>query len=174
MPRNVEGEIDRVNCWSVLQVRYSRLVLITLAYIGARASSGDQFEPLVQMYLQRTASFARCESAVFRTEESLLDWLVKQQTRTLPIPVLLDSRGKQMSSEEFAAWLGSRRDEGVQHIAFAIGPASGWSDQSRSRARLLLSLGQFTLAHSLARVVMAEQIYRASTILCGHPYHTGH
>ncbi len=45
---------------------------------------------------------------------------------------------------------------------------------ARQRARLLLSLGQFTLAHSLARVVMAEQIYRASTILTGHPYHTGH
>jgi 23S rRNA (pseudouridine1915-N3)-methyltransferase len=149
-------------------------VLITLAYIGARASSGDLFEPLVQMYLQRTAPFARCESAVFRNEESLLDWLSKQQARTPPVAVLLDSRGKQMNSEAFAAWLSSRRDEGAQNIAFAIGPASGWSDAARQRARLLLSLGQFTLAHSLARVVVAEQIYRASTILTGHPYHSRH
>lgn len=79
-----------------------------------------------------------------------------------------------MSSESFAAWLGAQRDEGTQHIVFAIGPASGWSDAARGRARMLLSLGRFTLAHSLARVVMAEQIYRASTILTGHPYHTGH
>jgi 23S rRNA (pseudouridine1915-N3)-methyltransferase len=149
-------------------------VLITLAYIGARASSGDQFEPLVQMYLERTASFARCEGAAFRAEQSLLDWLTKQQARTPPVVVLLDSRGKEMSSEAFAAWLGGRRDEGAQHIVFAIGPASGWGEEARRRARLLLSLGQFTLAHSLARVVMAEQIYRASTILTGHPYHSGH
>jgi 23S rRNA (pseudouridine1915-N3)-methyltransferase len=149
-------------------------MLITLAYIGARPSSGDPFEPLIQTYLERIASFARCESPAFRTEESLLDWLLKQQARTPAVAVLLDSRGKQMTSEVFAAWLGSRRDEGAQHIVFAIGPASGWSDVSRQRARLVLSLGQFTLAHALARVVMAEQIYRASTILTGHPYHTGH
>jgi 23S rRNA (pseudouridine1915-N3)-methyltransferase len=149
-------------------------VLITLAHIGARASSGDEFESLVQMYLQRTSAFARCEGAAFRAEQPLLDWLAKQQARTLPVAVLLDSRGKQMTSEAFAAWLGGRRDEGAQHIVFAIGPASGWSDAARQNARLLLSLGQLTLAHSLARVVMAEQIYRASTILTGHPYHTGH
>lgn len=151
-----------------------KYVQITLAYVGARASASDEFEPLAQTYLQRTSSFARCDSSAFRTEQSLLDWLAKQQGRTQPVVVLLDSRGKQMTSESFAAWLGARRDEGSQAIVFAIGPASGWSDTARQSARLLLSLGQFTLAHGLARVVMAEQIYRASTILTGHPYHTGH
>jgi 23S rRNA (pseudouridine1915-N3)-methyltransferase len=87
---------------------------------------------------------------------------------------MLDSRGKQMSSEAFATWLGARRDEGAQHIAFIIGPANGWSDAGRKRAHLLLSLGPMTLAHALARLVMAEQIYRAFTILTGHPYHGGH
>jgi 23S rRNA (pseudouridine1915-N3)-methyltransferase len=79
-----------------------------------------------------------------------------------------------MTSEVFAAWLGARRDEGAQHIVFAIGPASGWSDGAHGKAQLLLSLGPMTLAHALARVVMAEQIYRAFTILTGHPYHGGH
>lgn len=79
-----------------------------------------------------------------------------------------------MTSEAFAAWLGSRRDEGARHIVFAIGPADGWTDAARSRAQVLLSLGAFTMAHSLARLVMAEQLYRACTILTGHPYHTGH
>jgi 23S rRNA (pseudouridine1915-N3)-methyltransferase len=88
--------------------------------------------------------------------------------------VLLDSRGRQMTSEAFAAWLGARRDQGTQHIVFAIGPADGWSQAARDRAQLLLSLGPMTLAHSLARLVMAEQLYRAFTILSGHPYHTGH
>jgi 23S rRNA (pseudouridine1915-N3)-methyltransferase len=79
-----------------------------------------------------------------------------------------------MSSEVFAAWLGTRRDEGAQHIVFAIGPASGWSDAAREQAKLLLSLGPMTLAHALARLVAAEQLYRAFTILTGHPYHGGH
>jgi 23S rRNA (pseudouridine1915-N3)-methyltransferase len=57
---------------------------------------------------------------------------------------------------------------------FAVGPADGWSEAARKAARMLLSLGQFTVAHPLARLVMAEQIYRATTILTGHPYHTGH
>jgi 23S rRNA (pseudouridine1915-N3)-methyltransferase len=98
----------------------------------------------------------------------------RQQGRTPLVAVLLDSRGKQMSSEVFAAWLGTRRDEGAQHIVFAIGPASGWSDAARGQAKLLLSLGPMTLAHALARLVAAEQLYRAFTILTGHPYHGGH
>jgi 23S rRNA (pseudouridine1915-N3)-methyltransferase len=56
----------------------------------------------------------------------------------------------------------------------AIGPADGWSDTARQRADLLLSLGRITLPHQLARVVLAEQVYRAFTILAGHPYHSGH
>jgi 23S rRNA (pseudouridine1915-N3)-methyltransferase len=79
-----------------------------------------------------------------------------------------------MTSESFAGWLGARRDEGAQQIVFAIGPASGWSQAARERATLLLSLGTLTLAHALARLVIAEQLYRAFTILAGHPYHTGH
>lgn len=79
-----------------------------------------------------------------------------------------------MSSEAFAAWIGAKRDEGSQQVVFAVGPASGWSDAARKRAQILLSLGQMTIAHALARLLMAEQIYRACTILTGHPYHTGH
>jgi len=104
----------------------------------------------------------------------LFEWATRRQARTAPIMVILDSRGRSMSSEVFAAWLGARRDEGAQHIVFAIGPADGWSDASRQRASLQLSFGPMTLAHSLARLVLAEQIYRAFTILTGHPYHAGH
>ena len=63
---------------------------------------------------------------------------------------------------------------GAQQIVFAIGPADGWSKDARGRAQLLLSFGPLTLAHALARVVLAEQLYRAFTILAGHPYHAGH
>ncbi len=147
---------------------------VTLAHVGARPRAKDGFNSLTATYLERCSPFARCQAESFRTQEALLDWLGRQQGRTPATTVLLDSRGRQMTSEALAAWLGARRDEGAQNIVFAIGPASGWSDAARTRAHLLLSLGSLTLAHSLARLVMAEQIYRAFTILSGHPYHTGH
>ena len=149
-------------------------MLITLAHIGARPGSKGDFEPLVQNYLERSSPLSRCRTEAFRSEETFLEWLVKQQGRMPALTVLLDSRGRQMSSEAFAGWIGARRDEGSQHIVFAVGPASGWSDSARARAQLLLSFGQMTTAHALARLLMAEQIYRACTILTGHPYHSGH
>jgi 23S rRNA (pseudouridine1915-N3)-methyltransferase len=151
---------------------------LTLAHIGARTDSSskykDSFDSLAQIYLDRCSAFARCLSQAFRTEEAMLEWLGRQQSRTPAIVVLLDSRGRQMTSEAFAAWLGARRDQGAQHIVFAIGPADGWSETARERAHLLLSLGPMTLAHALARLVLTEQLYRAFTILSGHPYHSGH
>jgi 23S rRNA (pseudouridine1915-N3)-methyltransferase len=126
------------------------------------------------MYLDRCTSFARCETENFRSEQAFFDWLDRQQRRTAAVTVLLDSRGRQMTSEKFAEWLGRQRDGGAQQIVFAVGPADGWSEDSRKRASLLMSLGPMTLAHTIARVVLAEQIYRAFTILTGHPYHSGH
>jgi 23S rRNA (pseudouridine1915-N3)-methyltransferase len=146
----------------------------TLAHIGPKFSSKDSYEELVALYLDRCSAFARCQSEAFRTEDALFTWINRQQRRTPVVAVLLDSRGRQMPSEAFAAWLGHQRDGGAQHIVFAIGPASGWSDAYRQRAQLLLSLGQLTMAHALARLVLAEQLYRAFTILTGHPYHSGH
>ena len=147
---------------------------LTLAHIGARPGSKDGFDALTQVYLERCSGFARCQSEVFRSEEALEDWQTRRQGRTPAMLVLLDSRGKTMTSEAFAAWLGARRDDGAQHMVFAVGPASGWSETARRRADLLLSLGPMTLAHALARLVLAEQLYRAFTILSGHPYHGGH
>ena len=147
---------------------------LTLSHVGARIGSKDGFEALTQSYLERLAPFGRVQTEAFRTEEAMLEWLARQQGRTSAVAVMLDSRGRQMSSESFAAWMGSRRDEGAQHLVFAIGPADGWSEEARKRAQLLLSLGPMTMAHALARLVMAEQLYRAFTILSGHPYHAGH
>lgn len=147
---------------------------LTLAHIGARSGSKDEFNTATEAYLSRCSALARCKTEAFRNEQALLDWLKRLEGRTPVVTVLLDSRGRQMSSEVFAAWLGARRDEGTQQIVFAVGPASGWSEAARARAQLLLSLGPMTLAHALARLVIAEQIYRAQAILTGHPYHGGH
>jgi len=147
---------------------------ITLAHIGSRTLGKNGFDAQVAQLLQRSSALARCECSAFKSEPAFLDWLDRQQGRTPAFPVLLDSRGKQMDSQGFAAWLAARRDEGTQHLVFAIGPADGWSDTARARARLLLSLGPLTLPHAIARLLIAEQIYRAHTILSGHPYHCGH
>src|SRR3569833_1941296 len=107
---------------------------IVLVNIGPKPSSKDRLEALTSMYLDRCSTYARCETESFRSEQLLFDWLERQQRRTPVIKVLLDSRGRQMTSEAFAAWLGRQRDEGAQQIVFAIGPADGWSEDARTRA----------------------------------------
>jgi 23S rRNA (pseudouridine1915-N3)-methyltransferase len=86
----------------------------------------------------------------------------------------MDSRGKQLFSEEWARFLGDYQDRNPLPLVFAIGPANGFSEDVRASAQHTFSLGKMTLAHELARVVLLEQIYRAFTILKGHPYHSGH
>jgi 23S rRNA (pseudouridine1915-N3)-methyltransferase len=150
---------------------------VTLAHIGAPARKQDPYEGLVSDYLKRCVGVAKCDTQSFRTESAFLDWVGRQKGRTEPALLLLDGRGRQMSSEALADWLGKRRNDGVQQIVFAIGPADGWSENVRTEAKRrsgLLSFGPMTLAHQLARLVMAEQLYRACTILTGHPYHKGH
>lgn len=85
--------------------------------------------------------------------------------------VLLDERGKQLSSEDFAELLGRWRDEGVREARFLIGAADGHGEAARERADLLLAFGAMTWPHMLARALLIEQLWRATSILAGHPYH---
>lgn len=85
--------------------------------------------------------------------------------------VALDGRGRPLSSEKFAGWLGQHRDQGCRNLVFIIGGADGLSDQVIARAHLQISLGAMTWPHMLVRMMLAEQIYRAVTILANHPYH---
>lgn len=85
--------------------------------------------------------------------------------------VVLDERGKTMGSADFAKMLKKWEDEGVSHTAFLIGGADGHGDAVRQQADVLLAFGQMTWPHMLVRVMLAEQIYRAKTIVDGHPYH---
>jgi 23S rRNA (pseudouridine1915-N3)-methyltransferase len=85
--------------------------------------------------------------------------------------VTLDGRGKALSSEDFARRLARWRDEGITTLAFAIGGADGLDPALVKRARFVLSLGAMTWPHLLVRAMLAEQIYRAQSILLGHPYH---
>ena len=85
--------------------------------------------------------------------------------------VALDERGKTLSSADFAAILGTWRDQGAPAVAFLIGGADGHDDAVRRRADMILNLGAMTWPHLLVRGLIAEQIYRAQCILDGHPYH---
>ena len=92
--------------------------------------------------------------------------------------VLLDERGPPLSSEAFAALLGRWRDDGVREARFLIGAADGHGDAARAEvgkgegaADLLLGFGAMTWPHMLARAMLAEQLWRATSILAGHPYH---
>jgi len=87
--------------------------------------------------------------------------------------ICLDPAGKRLSSEDFARTLGSLRDDGSGGLAFLIGGPDGLGQAVMDKADFPLSLGPMTLPHGLARIVLAEQLYRAMTILAGHPYHRG-
>lgn len=85
--------------------------------------------------------------------------------------VLLDERGKALDSEGFASLLGTFRDSGKRDLMIAIGGADGLDPSLHSRADAVLNLGKMTWPHQLVRILIAEQLYRAVTILSGHPYH---
>jgi 23S rRNA (pseudouridine1915-N3)-methyltransferase len=85
--------------------------------------------------------------------------------------VLLDERGKNLSSEDFASKLTAWRDHGSKSVNFLIGGPDGHDAGLRSEAALVWSFGALTWPHQLVRIMLAEQIYRATTIIAGHPYH---
>lgn len=85
--------------------------------------------------------------------------------------IVLDERGKSLSSRAFADTLRAYRDDGVRQLLLALGGPDGHGESARARADMLLSFGTMTWPHQLARILVAEQLYRATTILSGHPYH---
>ena len=116
----------------------------------------------VEHYLKMLRRYATVEVVEVREDDDV--------TRRIPeraFVALLDAKGRQMTSEAFAAWLEERRHEG-RPLCFVIGGAFGLDLPG---ADLRLSLGRMTLPHQLARVVLVEQVYRAHRILAGEPYH---
>ena len=95
------------------------------------------------------------------------------EPRTPCRTVLLDERGKDLSSEKFADILRDWRDGGIREARFVIGAADGHSASERAAADLLLAFGKATWPHLLARAMLTEQLYRATAIIAGYPYHRG-
>jgi 23S rRNA (pseudouridine1915-N3)-methyltransferase len=146
-------------------------VKLKVAWIGKTKEPAIQ--SLTDEYLKRLSRYVEVEGSSLKDEEAVLK-LSGPNARSRHTVVLLDGRGKQLSSEELARFLGDYQDRNPLPLVFAVGGADGFSDQARQKAMLVLSLGKMTLAHELARVVLLEQLYRAFTILKSHPYHLGH
>jgi 23S rRNA (pseudouridine1915-N3)-methyltransferase len=147
-------------------------VKLKIAWIGKTREPAIQ--SLTEEYLKRLARYCDVEGVSLKDEAALMklgDRNARPARHTL---VLLDARGKQLSSEELAKFLREHQESHPLPLLFGIGPADGFTDSARKSAALLLSLSKMTLAHELARIVLLEQLYRAFTILKGHPYHLGH
>ncbi len=147
---------------------------------------GKTKEPAIQSltdeYLKRISRYVQVEGLALRDEAALIEMCGrakpvkagKSASAGKSTLVLMDSGGKQLSSEEWARFLGEYFDRNALPLVIAIGPADGFSEAARGAAQHIISLGRMTLAHELARVVLLEQVYRAFTILKRHPYHSGH
>lgn len=147
---------------------------IKIAWIGKTKEPAIQ--ALTDEFLKRISRYVTVEGITLRDEAALLEMTGRAESSKAAKSTLvtLDSRGKEVSSEQFAKFLGDYRDRNPLPLVFAIGGADGFSDSTRAAAQQVISLGKMTLAHELARIVLLEQIYRAFTILQGHPYHSGH
>ena len=152
---------------------------IKIAWIGK--TKEPAIASLTEEYLKRISRYAQVEGVAVRDEAALLETCgrsARSKTSTKggakSTLVLMDSRGKELSSEQFAKFLGDYQDRNPMPLVFAVGGADGFGETVRAAAQQTISLGKMTLAHELARVVLLEQVYRAFTILKGHPYHSGH
>ena len=158
-------------------------VRLTILAIGRLKAGPERL--LAERYAARFAALARglgldgphsaecAESPSRRPEDRMADE-AKAILAALPpaaYALALDERGKSISSPDFADLLARQRESGRTHMYFLIGGADGLAETVRGRADLLLSFGAMTLPHQLIRVLLLEQLYRAATILQGHPYH---
>lgn len=145
---------------------------LTVAWIGK--TKNPAIQSLTNEYLKRLKQYAEIDGVSLKDDAALVKTAGKDGRTTRRYLILLDSRGKQLASEELAQFIRTHQERNPQPLLFVIGPADGFSENARNQADFTLSLGKMTIAHELARVMLLEQLYRAFTILKGHPYHLGH
>ncbi len=127
-----------------------------------------QCRELLETYWSRLAALTPCELVEARDEEALLKAAEKEAANSFSMA--FDEGGRQFKSSEFAEVLKRLQDRSVQELRIFVGDHDGLPDAIREKANLLVSLSAMTLPHDLARVVVAEQLYRAFTMIKGHPY----
>jgi 23S rRNA (pseudouridine1915-N3)-methyltransferase len=128
----------------------------------------EQARSLIDDYVDRIQNYADTEITELRDTSPAA--LRKLKTDPAATVVLLDAAGKQFTSQQFASWLGDLRDRGTRELVFLCGDAEGFPTDLRASAKQKISLSTLTMPHEFARVILAEQIYRAFAILAGHPY----
>lgn len=128
---------------------------------------GRELGAILQDYVKRISRSSPIEVVEARDAAAALKRL---DVSRAAVSLLLDAGGKVYDSQAFAKWIGEQRDRGVREIIFVCGDADGFPDNVRERVRQKLSLSAMTYSHELARVMLAEQIYRAFAILSGSPY----
>ncbi len=153
---------------------------IELIVVGKTDSK--EVNALVEMYLKRVNHYCRFAITTLPDVKNTKSLSVKQQ-RTLEgeailrqlgegdYVVLLDEKGEEMRSVEFAYWLQKRMNSGMRRLVLVIGGPYGFSEELYARANGKLSLSRMTFSHQIVRAIFAEQIYRAFTILNNEPYH---
>ncbi len=128
----------------------------------------EEIRTLLDDYLARIKRYAEVE--VNELRETNAAALRKLKLEPSAAMALLDATGKQFTSQQFARWLGDLRDRGAREMVFLCGDADGFPEELRAAVKHKISLSTLTMPHEFARVVLAEQIYRAFAILAGHPY----
>ncbi len=142
---------------------------ITLGVIG-KCKAGSPEGEIIKRYAERmkwTLNIKEKDNATQEEEAKFLQSCIAPGAKT----IVLDERGKNITSPELASIVEHWMTEGTSEICFLIGGADGHLEQTRQKADLILSFGKLTLPHILMRAVLAEQIYRLETIINRHPYH---
>lgn len=157
----------RVGLFAVGRLKAGPEKDLAARYLDRFAKAG----PAIGLELSRIAEVpeSRGSSADTRKREE-----AAQLEKSLPdasLLILLDERGKALDSEGFASLIGSFRDSGKRDLTIAIGGADGLDPALHAKADAVICLGKMTWPHQLVRTLIAEQLYRAVTILSGHPYH---
>ena len=150
--------------------------MLTIDIIAVGKLKNGPFYDLYQDYTRRINWLVKLHEIDVKTakskstqaeEEKQINALIHDSAFT----IILDERGNGLRSLDFAKTLQNFKEGGERHIQFIIGGADGLTDETRGRANLLLSFGQQTWPHMMARVMLIEQIYRAQQIIARHPYH---
>ena len=141
-------------------------MLIRLLMLGK--TRRPEIRALLDDYAARIRRFAELEMKELREDSPAA--LRRIEIAPGGTVVLLDAAGKEYDSGQFARWLGAARDRGAREIVFLCGAASGFPEAVARRATAKMSLSPLTFSHELARVMLAEQLYRAFATLAGHPY----
>ncbi len=150
-----------------------------LQFVWIGKTRDRQYAALAGEYLERLRRFAPIEISELKEAAGEDDRriVLAEGVRILDAVersdyvILLDERGREFSSVEFADLINAKRETGIKRLAFIIGGFAGASDDVKRRADLHLALSRMTLPHEMARVVLTEQVYRAFTMLAGMPYH---